>query len=102
MFVPLAANCALLTVCRICKPGRVCPNALKNAWVAGAAAAINCGVGIYAMVLDALRTRVHSVLSKTNSLSLIIGAPTEKPNWLRSYTGLAMLLAFRSKPFDPK
>src|ERR1700689_149467 len=46
---------------------------------------MNPGSSSSSVWIAALRTRVHSVVSETNNLFLIIGPPAEKPNWLRVY-----------------
>ena len=53
----------------------------------------NAGSRMLCVMVALLRTRVHSVLLKKNSLFLMIGPPIEYPNWLRVNPGFAMSLA---------
>src|SRR5579884_4239918 len=80
--VPPAIPCA--TICPTVKvwvgtaPERSFPKVLKNApVVAGSDAAISWGVGTQFRTFELLRTRVHSVLLKKNSLSFTTGPPIE-------------------------
>src|SRR5580698_1608737 len=78
------------------------PYAENMDWTFGAAAAIRLGSGMIAVRLAALRTRVHSVLVKKNSLFLLTGPPTEKPNWLRTKMGLSTPRALFSKELEAR
>src|SRR5580658_10399959 len=71
-------------------------------WTAGEAAAMSCGAGTTAVNSALLRTRVHSVLVKKNSLFFLTGPPIEKPNWLRTKTGLVIPYALSLKLLEAK
>jgi hypothetical protein len=69
------------------------PYWLKNARVAGALAAMNCGVGTQLIWVSKLRTRMYSRLLKKWSLSRTTGPPMLNPIWWRVNSPCSM-------PFD--
>src|SRR5258708_297638 len=62
------------------------PYLVKNAWLADARNEYEEGSRILSWSGAALRTRIHSVLLKKNSLSFLIGPPTANPKLLRVNT----------------
>src|SRR5438477_4910683 len=75
-----------VTVPRTFALDRNCPSFWKKSCEFPGSFEIRSAVGTQAKLVAALRTRVHSVLLKTNSLFFTIGPPAEKPKLLRSKT----------------
>src|SRR5438270_1317939 len=100
---PLMAAIPLrLTVPRIFALDRNCPSVWKKSCEFPGSLEIRSGVGTQAKFVAALRTRVHSVLLKKNSLFLMTGPSAEKPKLLRSKTDFGTPNALFWKEFDEK
>ena len=67
------------TLLNVRTPGANVPYALKYAWLAGASVGMDAGSIMVNCTGELLRTRIHSVLLKKNSLFLTMGPPSEKP-----------------------